>query len=331
MLMQLNNRRHVTGFVLGCMFGMLIAISSTVSDAATLIDNPVYLDADPGTDIQGQLAIADNEQASLRSYAIQPSNLLEITVSQDSALNTIARVDANGDIEFPLIGLVKVRGATPEQLEQTIAALLEQDYIRNPQVTVLLKEYTKPKIHVTGSVVTPGTYVISGRTTLLESIALAGGPNEKADLSKIRYTKFITPSVAGQTPQPVVYNAQAIISGKQKDPDVGDGDIIHLEAVVPVAIEGAVMQPGLMYPAQSITLKQLVIMAGGVKPLADSTEISIYSMDAGGKKTETIYNLDEIAAGKAEDPIIQPGQIVVVDECASKFKLFNKTICSKKK
>jgi protein involved in polysaccharide export with SLBB domain len=331
MLMRFNNRIQGAGFFLACMFGLLIAITSTVSVAATLIDNPVFLDAEPGTGEAAPLAIADNEQLKLRAYTIQPSNLIEIRVSQDSALNTVVRVDANGDIPFPLIGMVKVRGATPEQLEKQIAELLEKDYIRNPQVSVLLKEYAKPKINVTGSVIVPGTYEITGRTTLLEAIALAGGPSEKADLSKIRHTKTTMPSPAAPTKQSIVYNAQSIINAKQEDPEVGDGDNIHVEENIPVAIEGAVIKPGLIYPSQTITLKQIVIMAGGVKPLADSTEISIYSTDATGEKSEKIYNLDEIAEGKAEDPLLQPGQIVVVGECAAKYKIFNKTICSKKK
>jgi len=330
MMMLFNNRIYGASFFPACMFGLLIAITPAVSVAVTLIDNPVFLDAEPGTGDTLPLAIADNEQSKLRAHAIQPSDLLEIRVSQDSALNTVVRVDVDGGITFPLIGIIKVRDATPEQLEKMIAELLEKDYIRNPQVSVLVKEYTKPKINVTGSVIAPGTYAINGKTTLLEAIALAGGPTDKADLSKIRHTKTKKLSPADSTPQSIVYSAPSIISAKQEDAEVGDGDNIHVEENIPLSIEGAVMKPGMIYPSQTITLKQIVIMAGGLTPLADDSEISIYSMDAAGTLSEKIYDLYKIAEGKAEDPLVHPGQIVVVGECASKFKIFNKVVCAKK-
>ncbi|WP_455637996.1 polysaccharide biosynthesis/export family protein [Parabacteroides sp.] len=82
-------------------------------------------------------------------------------------------VEADGTINFPLLGTIKVAGLTRRQLLELIQDRLEKDgFIKNPVVTV---RFTNFRISILGEVAHPGTYTISSeRITLFEALSLAG-------------------------------------------------------------------------------------------------------------------------------------------------------------
>jgi polysaccharide biosynthesis/export protein len=110
-------------------------------------------------------------------YKINPFDVLDITVYQEPDLSKTVRVSEDGYISFPLIGKVAVAGLDVIAAEEKIAALLEKDYLKNPSVNVMVKEYNIKKVFVMGAVKTPGSYEIPQNKTLtvIEAIAMAGG------------------------------------------------------------------------------------------------------------------------------------------------------------
>ena len=108
-------------------------------------------------------------------YRIGRQDLLEITVFDVEELDQTVRVADDGSITMPLLGRLVVAGLTKGELEGLIARLLEESYVRDPQVTVFVKEYESKKVAVSGAVKKPGTYEMLGRKTLLEMISIAGG------------------------------------------------------------------------------------------------------------------------------------------------------------
>jgi polysaccharide export outer membrane protein len=125
--------------------------------------------------------------ADVDSYALAPNDLLDIKVFQEDDLHSNPRVSTKGTITFPLIGVVTVAGLTPQEAANAIRAALAKDYIKNPQVTLVVQEYSKRRVTVLGEVQKPGTYDMPDRDkiTLLDAIAMAGGYTRIADPSKI--------------------------------------------------------------------------------------------------------------------------------------------------
>lgn len=82
-------------------------------------------------------------------------------------------VDVNGEIDFPILGKLKVEGLTRSQLTEMIKnRLITEDLIKDPVVTVTFQNF---KISVMGEVARPGSFSISGdRITLLEALSMAG-------------------------------------------------------------------------------------------------------------------------------------------------------------
>ncbi|MDD5428456.1 MAG: polysaccharide export protein [Candidatus Omnitrophica bacterium] len=121
-----------------------------------------------------------------KEYYISEGDLLDINVYDEPDLTKTVRVSHEGTISYPLIGTVSVSGLTAEKLEVKIRDLLEKDYLVNPQVIVLIREYSK--VYVMGQVRRPGAYELKAGMTAVEAIALAGG---LTDIASPNGTKVI--------------------------------------------------------------------------------------------------------------------------------------------
>ncbi|WP_445749451.1 polysaccharide biosynthesis/export family protein [Polaribacter sp.] len=126
---------------------------------------------------------------ALDTEAVRPFNLAAVTysTSSNSAIGVAQQqnylVDSNGEIDFPVIGKLKVGGLSREEFITMLKDKLDPDFIKNPNVNVRLANY---KVSVLGDVRLPGSYTIPNeRLTILEAIALAGDLNISAERQNI--------------------------------------------------------------------------------------------------------------------------------------------------
>lgn len=157
-----------------------------------------------------------------KDYRIGPQDLLEIKVFGVPDLDTETRVSASGFITMPLIGLVDANGLTYEELAVRIAGRLGQDYLQNPNVTVNVKEYASQRVTMEGAVGKPGIFALSGDTTLLQSIALAGG---LAELAEPRAVRVFRTNEAGEKTVGI-FDLTQIREGKAPDLALLGGDVV---------------------------------------------------------------------------------------------------------
>lgn len=197
--------------------------ASLVTAAQTV--DPVLLMGAPGTEIGAD-------------YHIGATDLLSVSVLQvpDLTFNEI-RVDAAGNLQMPLIGSVQAAGLTPNELSTDIARRLGERYLRNPQVTVSVKEAASQKVTIDGAVAQPGVYEMRGRTTLLQAVAMARGPLREADVNSVAVFR----EVNGQR-MVAVFDLAAIRNGQAEDPvilgdDVVVVDISRMNALVRDAVQ----------------------------------------------------------------------------------------------
>jgi len=104
-----------------------------------------------------------------------PSDVFEVRVYGEEDLSGSYRVDVDGTIDFPLVGRLRVAGQVPSQVATLISDRLAKGYLKNPQVSVLVKEYNSKKITVLGQVREPGTFPYLVRMSIVEALSLAGG------------------------------------------------------------------------------------------------------------------------------------------------------------
>jgi polysaccharide export outer membrane protein len=157
-------------------------------------------------------------------YKIAPLDILDISVFQVPDLTKTVQVSSGGQISLPLVGTVQAAGRSPAELERQLGSVLGAKYLQSPQVSVFVKEYTSQKVTVEGSVNKPGIYPMSGKTTLLRAIALAGGLDRVADPSGI----IVFREVDGKR-QAAKFDLPAIRSGKADDPVIAGGDVVVVD------------------------------------------------------------------------------------------------------
>lgn len=164
----------------------------------------------------GETGVVDME------YVVGPNDLLRLDVFQVPEFARTVRVSSGGLISLPLIGSVKAGGLTAAQLEQRVAARLSETYMQNPFVTIFIEDYASQRITVEGQVVRPGIYALSGRTTLLQVVALAQGLHDVADANQVQLFRN---RVEGER-EVLVYDVEAIRRGEVSDPQVIADDVI---------------------------------------------------------------------------------------------------------
>lgn len=114
-------------------------------------------------------------------YRLGPLDLLDIEVFGSPDLTRSVRISAGGDISMPLAGVIHAQGQTITELQSAIAKQLSERYLENPQVTVFVKEYMSQRVTVEGAVRTPGVVALTGRTSLLQLMAMSGGLDHDAN------------------------------------------------------------------------------------------------------------------------------------------------------
>lgn len=160
--------------------------------------------------------------ASTRPYFVGPLDKLTIDVFGIPELTQReVQVDSEGRLSFPLAGTMDVAGLTPPEIENLLVQRLRVAHVRQPQVTVNLKEMVSQRLTIEGEVKNPGLYPITGKMTLLRAVALSGGTTEFSKLSDV----VVFRSVAGKN-YAALYNFNAIRHGAYEDPDVYPGDIV---------------------------------------------------------------------------------------------------------
>jgi polysaccharide biosynthesis/export protein len=157
-----------------------------------------------------------------RPYLIGPFDKLIIDVFGIEELSKKeVQTDAGGRISFPLAGIIEAAGKTPAELEQIIEERLRGRFVRNPQVTVNLKETVSQVITVDGQVKEPGLYPVIGRMTLMRAVATAKGVDEFAKLDDV----VVFRTVKSQK-MAALYNLKAIRRGYYDDPEVFANDVV---------------------------------------------------------------------------------------------------------
>jgi polysaccharide export outer membrane protein len=117
-------------------------------------------------------------------YVIGTDDILSIMYWRDKDMSTDVAVRPDGKISLQLLNDVEAAGLTPEQLRDRLIQESKR-YIEDPNITVVVKQINSRKVYVVGQIGKTGAYALSGPTTVLQLIALAGGLADFADSKNI--------------------------------------------------------------------------------------------------------------------------------------------------
>lgn len=157
------------------------------------------------------------------SSTLGSGDLLEVRVYQETDLSGAFRVSPEGLIDYPLCGKVSVLNMTSSKAADAITTCLKNGFLKNPQVTVLVREYTSKKIFVLGEISKPGTFPYEENMSIIQAVTLAGGFTKLAQKNGTSVTRL----VSGQETRVRVPVAD-IEQGREKNFALQPGDIIFV-------------------------------------------------------------------------------------------------------
>lgn len=272
-----------------------------------------------------------------KDYKVGPEDLLEVSFFGLDELGREVRVNGRGEISLPLVGVVRVAGKSPSEIETRLAeAYGEGKFLKKPQITVQVKEYRHQRVMVTGAVVQPGSYEMIGPRTLLEVLGKAGGLNDKAGdkVHIIRYQSApdlkkgaplaTAASFSPGTETLVVDLRRLLMDGVVTlNYPIQNGDVIHVPPARSAFVLGAVKKPGQVPVKDNLTVSQAIALCEGQEINLASDNVSILRVDGQGQRTTIPLNLKEVALGKVPDPLLKENDVVFVSESSIKRFLYN--------
>jgi polysaccharide export outer membrane protein len=239
--------------------------------------------------------------AHSQDIVLIPNDKVDVIVYRQSELSLQGIVVPHGTIHYPLIGDIQFTGRTIEEVQKEITARLEKDYLVDPHVTILVKDFAKRMVYLLGSIRRPGSYEIqpSIGLTLYQLISLGEGFEEDADKEKIR---IIRPLANDQKNFLTASCKDITNSGGSLSEDISllPGDIV----IVPdlkrrITILGGVKTAGVYQfkPDEQLSLLHAVGRAGGFTGEAQKGKIRVFRLVEGELKIafETDYDLSESA------------------------------------
>ena len=134
------------------------------------------------------------------------------------------RVGLDGTIDYPYLGRLKILGLRPGELQEELTRRLRDGYMKNPQVTIHVKELNSRKIVVLGQVEKPGSVVYFPRMTIVDTIAAAGGFTDLAAKNTVRVRRERNGKVFSQS-----YRVADISEGRQPNVIMLPGDVVVVE------------------------------------------------------------------------------------------------------
>jgi polysaccharide export outer membrane protein len=259
-----------------------------------------------------------------RDYKIGPEDLIEVSVFEEEKLNKTVRVSSQGNISLPLIGILRVKGLTANELEREIRELLAEKYLQDPHVSVFIKEYRSQRISVIGAVEKPGPYDVTGQKTVLNLLGMAGGLKEDAGplLFLIRPPQPEENDSETMKPTTFVIDLDALLVKGDLSLNflLIHGDVINIPISGKIFVGGEVRRPGgFPLKGKKITVSQAIAMAEGLKPEAAGGEAKIFRYSGKGTEREILSaDIYAIQKGQGEDPVLKENDILVIPKSGTK-------------
>ncbi len=243
------------------------------------------------------------QPGSRNDYTLGPGDVLRIQVFQSADLTVEARISESGVISYPLLGVVKLAGLSPQQAENLISTRLKEGkFLQNPQVTLNVLQFRSQQVSVLGQVARPGRYPLE--TTgmrLSEILSVAGGVAPTGADSVILMT-----TRNGRPQRLEIDLVDMFTSGDlSKDVVLQAGDTLYVNRAPNYFVYGQVQRPGQYALDRGMTVAQAIAKGGG---------LTLRGTDRGVRLHRRISERNiQVLEPKLDDPV-KPDDLIFIRE-----------------
>ncbi len=243
------------------------------------------------------------QQVSRGDYTLGPGDVLRIQVFQSQDLTVEARISESGVISYPLLGVVKLAGLSPQQAENLISTRLKEGkFLQNPQVTLNVLQFRSQQVSVLGNVARPGRYPLE--TTgmrLSEILSVAGG------VMPTGADQVILMTTRNGRPQRLEIDLVDMFTtgDLSKDVVLQAGDTLFVNRAPNYFVYGQVQRPGQYALDRGMTVAQAIAKGGG---------LTLRGTDRGVRLHRRIGERNiQVLEPKLDDPV-KPDDLIFIRE-----------------
>jgi polysaccharide biosynthesis/export protein len=240
---------------------------------------------------------------------LAPGFLLSLNVLDDPDLVGTFRIDQHGDLSLPILGTMHVAGETVSDARVQIQnVLLKNQILKDPQVNLTVLEYTVPEVTIMGEVASPGRYPLLVSRSLVDVLALAGGPTLTAG-NQVQITR------GSADAQPILVDYSRATDPQEVSKVMVDpGDAVFVKRAGIVYVLGAVNRPGgyVMQEEGTLNVLQAISLANGTAIAANTGTIHLLRRNDQGSVVDTPLSYKKLVRGQTGDVQLHARDIVYV-------------------
>lgn len=284
------------------LFRVRIALTALAAVAVLL---PLRVLGQPAAPAAAQRAAAGAADAPAAStdYRLGAGDIIGVLVFQNPDLSLDARVSESGAVSYPLLGSLPLGGLTLHEAERRIAdALSSGGFVRQPQVSIVLRQVRGHQVAVLGQVQRPGRFALETvNTRVSDMLAAAGGITATGD------DLLVVTGVREGQPFRKVIDVPALF-GAQPAPDdivLAAGDTLYVSKAPVFYIYGEAQKPGAYRIERGMTVMQALAAGGGPTARGSQSRLLLHRRNSQGKVVETRPALTDV---------VRPDDVIFVRE-----------------
>jgi polysaccharide export outer membrane protein len=225
-------------------------------------------------------------------YVIGPGDTLQIQLIGNSRGRYALVVGRDGQINFPEIGPIPVAGQRFEQLRENLEARVREQLI-GTQVYVTMGELRSIRVFVLGDSEFPGSYTVSGLSTITNALFVSGGVKKIGSLRNIQLKR------GGRTVVTLDLYDLLLRGDTSADVRLQPGDVIFIPPIGATAgLAGEVRRPAIYELKGETTAEELVRLGGGLLPGADPTVATLDRVSPDRQRVTIDVNLNSPSGRK---------------------------------
>ena len=235
-------------------------------------------------------------------YVLGAGDVIRVTVFQSPELSLEARIPESGVVSYPLLGNVTLGGMTISQAEKRLAdGLLAGQFLKQPQVSILVTQLRGSQASVLGHAVRPGRYSLElANTRLSDLMALAGGvAPDGSDMLTVVGTRDGKPFRAQ-----IDFRTLFREGNSTQDIVIQNNDVVYVDRVPQVYIHGEVQRPGTLRLERGMTVLQALAAGGGLTLRGTQRGIRVHRKGPDGVMQELKPGMQELL--QQDDVIFVP-------------------------
>jgi polysaccharide export outer membrane protein len=234
------------------------------------------------------------------------------------------RIDAEGNINLPLLGRIRAGGMTVQELETDLVRRL-REYVREPQVIVIVTQFRSEPVFFVGAFKNPGIYPLQGRRTLVEMLTALGGllPNASRHIKITRRSEYgaIPLPNALDDPEKKISTVEISMGSLRENVNPAEDillqpyDVISVERAELIYMNGEIGKAsGLeLGERDSISITQALTLSGGFSRDANQTKVRVLRpVENTNRRAEIEINVKRIFEGKDNDFPLLPNDLLYV-------------------